>query len=50
MENQKNNNPSAQESSSVSQLRHEAAKDYTRELVEEIVSSTRSSSDKKNKQ
>ena len=41
MENKENNTnaQSAQESSAVSQCRHEAAKDYTKELIEEIVSS-----------
>ena len=37
-----NNNQSGQESSEVSHRRHEAARDYTRELVEEIYSSTHS--------
>ena len=39
MENNENNNHSEQESSSHSQHRHEAAKDYTKELIEEILSS-----------
>lgn len=41
MENKENNTnaQSAQESSAVSQHRHKAAKDYTKELIEEIVSS-----------
>jgi hypothetical protein len=35
---EKKNNKQSQESSSVSQHRHDAAKDYTRELIEEILS------------
>ncbi|MBQ9339702.1 MAG: hypothetical protein IJS13_05150 [Paludibacteraceae bacterium] len=39
MEDKKNNNHSVPESSAASEHRHEAAKDYTRKLVEEILSS-----------
>ncbi len=39
MGKKENNNQSAQESPSVSQRRHEAAKDYTRELIGELLSS-----------
>jgi hypothetical protein len=39
MENKEYNNQSEQESSDTSQHRHEAAKDYTKELIEEILSS-----------
>jgi len=42
MENRENNQ-SEQESSAVSEHRHEAALDFTRKMVEEIVSSARSS-------
>ena len=41
MENKENNTnaQSAQESSAAAQRRHKEAKDYTKELIEEIVSS-----------
>ena len=39
METKKNNSQSEPESPSAAQHRHEAAKDYTRELVEELLSS-----------
>jgi len=39
METKKNDNLAEQESAEVSQLRHEAAKDYTKELIEELLSS-----------
>ena len=39
METKKNDNLAEQESVEVSQLRHEAAKDYTKELIEELLSS-----------
>ena len=39
METKKNDNLAEQESSDVSQHRHEAAKGYTKELIEEMLSS-----------
>jgi hypothetical protein len=42
MENKKNNNQSTQESSSVSQHRHQEAKDFTKEVIEELFSSDKS--------
>ncbi|MBR6304982.1 MAG: hypothetical protein IKR37_05115 [Paludibacteraceae bacterium] len=51
METKKNNSQSEPESPSAAQHRHEAAKDYTRELVEELLSSAHPSvspDDKKN--
>jgi hypothetical protein len=38
MEDKGNNNQSTQESSSVSQHRHQAAKEFTKELIEELLS------------
>jgi len=38
METKGNSSQTEQESSAVSQLRHEAAMDYTRELIEELLS------------
>ena len=38
MENKKNNNQSTQESSSVSQHRHQEAKNFTKEVIEELFS------------
>ena len=51
METKKNNSQSEPESPSAAQHRHEAAKDYMRELVEELLSSAHPSvspDDKKN--
>ena len=42
MENKKNDNQSTQESSSVSQHRHQEAKDFTKEMIEELFSSDKS--------
>ena len=42
MENKKNDNQSTQESSSVSQHRHQEAKDFTKEVIEELFSSDKS--------
>ena len=38
METKGNSNQTEQETSAASRLRHEAAKDYTRELIEELLS------------
>lgn len=42
MGKKENNNQSAQESSSVSQHRHQEAKDFTKEVIEELFSSDKS--------
>ena len=42
MGKKENNNQSAQESSSVSQHRHQEAKDFTKEVIEELFSSDES--------
>lgn len=46
MENKKNDNQSTQESSSVSQHRHQEAKDFTKEVIEELFSSDESAAAK----
>ncbi len=54
MEDKKNNTQSTRESSSVSQHRHQEAKDFTKEVIEELFSSASANSapartpDKKN--
>ncbi len=42
METKKNDKQSTQESSSVSQHRHQEAKDFTKEVIEELFSSDKS--------
>ena len=42
MGKKENNNQSAQESPSVSQHRHQEAKDFTKEVIEELFSSDKS--------
>ncbi len=56
METKKNDKQSAKDTSSVSQRRHEEAKEFTKELIEELLSSASDNSapartsDKNNKQ
>jgi hypothetical protein len=44
MEDKGNNNQSTQESSSVSHHRHQAAKEFTKEVIEELFSSASANS------